>query len=86
MKAEKEHPVPLSEPAIELLKSIQTDIEPQSYIFLVPRTGGMLPDMSLTDLIKRMHEQKLKNIYLKSFWRQQPYYFQYPNLLSQHQI
>ncbi len=60
MKAEKEHRVPLSEPAIELLKSIQTDIEPQSYIFPAPRTGNMLSDMSLTALIKRMHEQKLK--------------------------
>lgn len=60
MKAEKEHRVPLSEPAIELLKSIQTEIEPQSYIFPAPRTGSMLSDMSLTTLIKRMHEQKLK--------------------------
>ena len=60
MKAEKEHRVPLSELAIELLKSIQTDIEPQSYIFPAPRTGSMLSDMSLTALIKRMHEQKLK--------------------------
>ena len=60
MKAEKEHRVPLSEPTIELLKSIQTEIEPQSYIFPAPRTGSMLSDMSLTALIKRMHEQKLK--------------------------
>lgn len=60
MKAEKEHRVPLSEPAIELLKSIQTDIEPQGYIFPAPRGGGMLSDMSLTALIKRMHEQKYK--------------------------
>lgn len=60
MKADKEHRVPLSEQAIELLKSIQTDIEPQSYIFPAPRTGSMLSDMSLTTLIKRMHEQKLK--------------------------
>ena len=60
MKAEKEHRVPLSEPAIELLKSIQTDTRSQSYIFPAPRTGSMLSDMSLTALIKRMHEQKLK--------------------------
>jgi integrase len=60
MKAEKEHRVPLSEPTIELLKSIQTDTQPQSYIFPAPRTGSMLSDMSLTALIKRMHEQKLK--------------------------
>lgn len=60
MKAEKEHRVPLSEPAIELLKSIQTHTRSQSYIFPAPRTGSMLSDMSLTALIKRMHEQKLK--------------------------
>ncbi len=60
MKAEKEHRVPLSEPAIELLKSIQTDIELQSYIFPAPRTSSKLSDMSLTALIKRMHEQKIK--------------------------
>lgn len=60
MKAEKEHRVPLSEPAIELLKSIQTDTRPQSYIFPAHRTGSKLSDMSLTALIKRMHEQKLK--------------------------
>lgn len=60
MKAEKEHRVPLSELAIELLKSIQTDIEPQGYIFPAPRGGGMLSDMSLTALIKRIHEQKYK--------------------------
>ena len=60
MKAKKEHRVPLSKPAIELLKSIQTDTQPQGYIFPAPRSGGMLSDMSLTALIKRMHEQKLK--------------------------
>ena len=60
MKAEKEHRVPLSVPAIELLKSIQADTQSQGYIFPAPRGGGMLSDMSLTALIKRMHEQKLK--------------------------
>lgn len=60
MKAEKEHRVPLSESAMELLKSVQADTRPQSYIFPTPRGGGMLSDMSLTALIKRMHEQKLK--------------------------
>ena len=59
MKADKEHRVPLSEPAIVLLKSIQTDVQSQGYIFPAPR-GGMLSDMSLTALIKRMHEQKFK--------------------------
>ncbi|WP_327858710.1 tyrosine-type recombinase/integrase [Acinetobacter guillouiae] len=61
MKAEKEHRVPLSLPAISLLESIQTNTQPQGYIFPAPRGGGMLSDMSLTALIKRMHEQKLKD-------------------------
>ena len=60
MKAEKEHQVPLSKPAIELLKSIQADTQSQGYIFPAPRNGQMLSDMSLTTLIKRMHEQKVK--------------------------
>jgi integrase len=60
MKAEKEHRVPLSKEAIALLESIQINTESQGYIFPAPRGGGMLSDMSLTALIKRMHEQKLK--------------------------
>ncbi|MEG2808277.1 MAG: site-specific integrase, partial [Acinetobacter sp.] len=60
MKAEKEHRVPLSEPTIRLLKSIQAETQSQGYIFPAPRGGGMLSDMSLTALIKRMHEQKFK--------------------------
>ena len=60
MKAEKEHRVPLSQPAIDLLKSIQQDIQPPGFIFPAPRGGDMLSDISLTALIKRMHEQKFK--------------------------
>ena len=59
MKAEKEHRVPLSQEALSLLESIQL-YTPQDFIFPAPRGGGMLSDMSLTALIKRMHEQKLK--------------------------
>ncbi|WHP05938.1 integrase arm-type DNA-binding domain-containing protein [Acinetobacter corruptisaponis] len=60
MKAEKEHRVPLSQQAINLLESIQDHTQAQDFIFPAPRTGEMLSDMSLTTLIKRMHEQKLK--------------------------
>ena len=60
MKADKEHRVPLSQEAINLLESIQEYTQPQDFIFPAPRNGGMLSDMSLTTLIKRMHEQKLK--------------------------
>ena len=59
MKADKEHRVPLSQEAIALLELIQEYTQPQDFIFPAPR-GGMLSDMSLTTLIKRMHEQKVK--------------------------
>lgn len=48
MKVEKEHRVPLSVPAIELLKSIQANTQSQGYIFPAPRGSGVLSDMSLT--------------------------------------
>ncbi|HRN46007.1 MAG TPA: site-specific integrase, partial [Flavobacterium sp.] len=60
MKAEKEHRVPLSQEAISLLESVQEYTQPQDFIFPAPRSGEMLSDMSLTTLIKRMHEQKLE--------------------------
>ena len=60
MKAEKEHRVPLSQQAINLLESIQPYTQSHDFIFPAPRTGEMLSDMSLTTLIKRMHEQKFK--------------------------
>lgn len=58
MKAEKEHRVPLSEETITLLESIQDNVQPQEVIFPAPH--GMLSNISLTALIKRMYEQKLK--------------------------
>lgn len=60
MKADKEHRVPLSQEAINLLESIQEYTQPKDFIFPAPGNGTMLSDMSLTTLIKRMHEQKLK--------------------------
>lgn len=61
MKADREHRVPLSKEAIQLLKLIHYNTEPKDFIFPAPRSRSeMLSDMSLTTLIKRMHEQKLK--------------------------
>ena len=60
MKADKEHRVPLSQQAINLLESIQPYTQLHDFIFPAPRSGEMLSDMSLTTLIKRMHEQKFK--------------------------
>lgn len=41
-------------------KQLWFNTQPQNYIFPAPRGGGMLSDTFLTALIKRMHEQKLK--------------------------
>lgn len=62
MKADKEHRVPLSQAAIRLLEQLYQENHPQpdDFIFPTPRSGEMLSDMSLTALIKRMHEQKFK--------------------------
>ncbi|WP_180168601.1 site-specific integrase [Acinetobacter sp. YH01003] len=60
MKADKEHRVPLSQEALEILHTIHFNPKASDFIFPSPRNDGMLSDMSLTTLIKRMHEQKLK--------------------------
>ena len=60
MKADKEHRVPLSQQAINLLESIQPYTQLHDFIFPAPRSGEMLSDMSLTTLIRRLHEQKFK--------------------------
>lgn len=61
MKADKEQRVPLTEATIRLLEQLYQETHPQTddFIFPAPR-GGMLSDMSLTMLIKRMHDKKLK--------------------------
>jgi integrase len=52
MKAHKEHRVPLSKQAIQLLKA-QPRIKDQDLVFPAPR-GGVLSDMSLTAVLRRM--------------------------------
>lgn len=58
MKAGKEHQVPLSDKALEVLNTLINE-GPDEYIFKAPR-GGMLSDMSITALIRRMHAEQLK--------------------------
>jgi integrase len=55
MKAGKEHVVPLSEPVLALLSTLPR-MEGSPYVFFAPR-GGMLSDMALTALIRRMHAE-----------------------------
>lgn len=55
MKAGKEHRVPLSTPAVELLRKLPR-VAGCEYVFMAPR-GGMLSDMSLTAVLRRMGVQ-----------------------------
>ncbi len=57
MKAEKEHRVPLSDEAKRLLKAL-FKIKDNDLVFPAPR-GGKLSDMSITMLIRRMHQDEL---------------------------
>jgi integrase len=52
MKAGKQHRVPLSEPAVKLLKALPR-FEGSPYIFPAAR-GGMLSDMSISAVTRRM--------------------------------
>ncbi|WP_321866651.1 tyrosine-type recombinase/integrase [Paraburkholderia tropica] len=52
MKAKKEHRVPLSPAAVELLKAIERE-EDQDLVFPSPRSGSQLSDMSLLSLMRR---------------------------------
>lgn len=52
MKANREHRVPLSEPAVKLLEALPR-IEDNDLVFVAPR-GGILSDMSLTAVVRRM--------------------------------
>lgn len=52
MKAGRTHRVPLSDPAIEILKSIPR-FEGSSFVFTSPR-GGTLSDMSISSVCRRM--------------------------------
>ncbi|KVR89581.1 tyrosine-type recombinase/integrase [Burkholderia vietnamiensis] len=54
MKAKKEHRVPLSPAAVELLKAIER-AEDQDLVFPSPRSGGVLSDMALLELMRRQH-------------------------------
>lgn len=65
MKGHKRHRVPLSAPAIGLLKSIPR-MEGSPYIFSAPR-GGMLSDMSLSAVTRRMGVDAVPHGFRSSF-------------------
>ena len=57
MKMDREHIVPLSEPALELLTRLPR-IKGNPLIFPAPR-GGQLSDMTLSATMRRMHEREV---------------------------
>lgn len=64
MKAAVVHEVPLSEPAVAILKALKDrDAKPTDLVFPAPR-GGSLSDMALSQLLKRMDR---KNITVHGF-------------------
>ena len=59
MKAGVTHQVPLSEPALAILKAIQPqDVPPNAIVFPAPR-GGPMSDMALSQLLKRMERKDI---------------------------
>jgi integrase len=53
MKSGREHRVPLSKPALKLLRSLPGDRLPEGHLF--PGMHGSLSDMSLTAVLRRMN-------------------------------
>lgn len=58
MKARREHRVPLTHEAAELLRSLPR-MEGSPYVFFATR-GGMLSDMSISAVMRRMQEAEVK--------------------------
>jgi integrase len=58
MKADREHRVPLTSEAVALLKSLP-GMEGTPFVFFAPR-GGMLSDMSISAVMRRMQESEVK--------------------------
>jgi len=65
MKAGKEHRVPLSDAAIDVLKAMPRFAE-SPYVFFSPR-GGMLSDMSLSAVLKRMELKEVPHGFRSTF-------------------
>jgi integrase len=53
MKGGREHRVPLSERAVELLQDLPTE-DGNAYVFMGPRVGSGLSNMSMTAVLRRM--------------------------------
>lgn len=67
MKMDKEHRVPLSDEAVELLEAMPR-IEGSEYVFTAPR-GGQMSDMALTAVLRRMKRGDLTQHGFRSSFR-----------------
>jgi integrase len=59
MKGEREHKVPLTAPAIDVIKQMR-DIRQNDFVFPGERDDEPLSDMALTEVIRRMNEARQK--------------------------
>lgn len=59
MKAHREHRVPLTAPALEILRQMAVGRAPGELVFLGQRPGKPLSDMSLTAVLRRMNRGEL---------------------------
>lgn len=77
MKAEKEHRVPLSRAALELLKALPR-VEGSDIVFQAPR-GGPLSDMTLSAVLKRMKTPAVPHGFRSTFRDWASEYTSYPS-------
>lgn len=56
MKGNREHRVPLTEPALAILAEMRDAFGDQGFVFLEARAGEPLSDMAMTETIRRMNE------------------------------
>jgi hypothetical protein len=68
MKAAKEHRVPLSEPALAILKSLPHE-EGNEYVFVGPTAGAGLSNMAMTAVLNRVHGRGYKRERLEEAWK-----------------
>ena len=81
MKAAKEHRVPLSSAALELLKSLPR-FAGEKIVFVAPR-GGQLSDMALTVLIRKMNVDAVPHGFRSTFRDWVAEHTSYPNHVAE---
>ena len=64
-KARRDHRVPLSKPALDVLRSLSAERLPEDHVF--PGMRGPLSDMSLTAVLRRMNVQATAHGFRSTF-------------------